>query len=260
LRGEPAAAEEAYREASRSGGEPQPGLALLRAAQGRLDAACAAIRRVVSADDDALRRARLIPAYVEIMLAAGELGDARAASDALGEIAARFDTDALHAMASHARGAVALADGDARGALGWLRRALDGWLRVEAPYEAARTRVLIGAACRALGDVEAGDLELDAAGREFERLEAAPDLAGLAARRRPAASKDATGGAPRDLLTPRERQVLRLIAEGRTNRAIAAELRVSERTVDRHVSNILGRLDVPTRAAATARAYERGLL
>ena len=236
------------------GWEPQPGLALLRMAQGRTDAAAAAIRRVVSATTDRLQRTRLLPAYVEIMLAAGDIQEARSACRELEEIAESFDTDVLGAMAAHARGAVELAEGDAQAALGSLRRAFEVWQQVEAPYVAARVRVLMGLACRALGDDEGAGLELDAARAVFEQLGAAPDLArldSLATRR--------TVGHPHGL-TPRELQVLRLVAAGKTNKAIAAELFLSERTVDRHVSNIFTKLDVPSRAAATAYAYEHKLL
>jgi DNA-binding CsgD family transcriptional regulator len=254
-RGEFAAAEQAYRDAGRLGWEPQPGLALLRMVQGRIDAACAAIRRVLSAVADPLQRAKLVPAYVEIMLAAGAIPDARSACRELEGIAATFETDVLQAMAAHARGAVELADGDGRAALGPLRRAFEVWRKAEAPWEAARARMLAGLACRALGDDEAAELELAAARAAFERLGAAPEIARLDALvRRPMAA------APRHGLTRREREVLRLIAAGKTNKAIAAELRLSERTIDRHVSNILTKLDVPSRAAATAYAYGHKLL
>jgi ATP/maltotriose-dependent transcriptional regulator MalT len=254
LRGEVAAAEEAYRRASQWGSEPQPGLALLRVAQGRIDAAAAAIRRAVSATADRLQRTRLLPAFVEIMLAAGDIEEARAACRELEETAERLDTEVLGAMVAHACGAVALADGGARAALGSLRRAFEIWQRVEAPYQVARVRVLIALACRALGDEEGGRLELEAARAVFERLGAAPDLASIDA---------LVHGAPRNRpggLTPRELQVLRLIAAGKTNKMIAAELSLSEKTVDRHASNIFMKLDIPTRAAATAYAYEHQLI
>jgi len=253
LKGEFAEAEKAYRAASRDGWEPQPGLALLRLAQGRPATAVAQIRRVVAAASDRLQRTRLLPAYAEILLAAGERDEARAASEELGEIAKAFDTDVVHAMAAHARGAVALAEGDARGALGPLRESLAAWRRIDAPYLAARIRVLVGEACRALGDAEGAELEREAARAVFLELGAAPDLARL----------DAGGGArsarPHGL-TPRELEVLLLVAAGKTNKAIAAQLFLSEKTVDRHMSNILTKLDVPSRAAATAFAYEHRLL
>jgi ATP/maltotriose-dependent transcriptional regulator MalT len=254
LRGEFAAAEEAYRSASRFGCEPQPGLALLRMAQGRTDAACAAIRRVLSAATDRLQRAKLLPAHIEIMLAIGDIQEARNACREFEEIAGKFATDVLQAMAAHARGAVALAEGDARAALGPLRRAFEVWRHVEAPYEAARVRVLIGLACRSLADDEAGGLEISAARAVFERLGATPELARLDSFGNRATSAHRHG------LTSRELQVLRLIAAGKTNKAIATELFLSERTIDRHVSNILTKLNVPSRAAATAYAYAHKLL
>ncbi len=254
LRGDFPAAEEAYREASRLGSEPQPGLALLRVAQGRTDAACASIRRVLAASGQPLQRARLLPAYIDIMLATGEVEEARCGCGELEEIAETFKTDALQAMAAQARGALELARGDARAALVPLRRAFEVWLRIEAPYEAARVRVAMGLACRELGDDEAADLELGAAGAVFEQLGAAPELDLLGALRQDA------GSGPRHPLTGRELEVLRLIAAGKTNKAIAAALCLSVRTIDRHVSNILTNLDAPSRAAATAYAYDHQML
>jgi DNA-binding CsgD family transcriptional regulator len=253
LRGAYAAAEEAYRNASRSGWEPQPGFALLRMAQGRTDAACAAIRRVVMAVTDPLERAKLLPAHIEIMLAAGDPQEARSACRDLEAIAQRFDMGVLGAMAAHARGAVELAEGNTQAAITSLRHAFEVWQQVEAPYEVARVRVLMGLACFALGDDDGGELEMDAARAMFEQLGAAPDLARLAL------GKRATP-AHRYGLTPREFQILGLVAAGKTNKAIAAELFLSERTIDRHLSNILSKLNVPSRAAATAYAYEHKLL
>jgi DNA-binding CsgD family transcriptional regulator len=233
--------------------EPQPGLALLRLAQGRTDTAVAAIRRAVSATADRLQRTKLLPAYVEMMLAVGDIEEARVACRELEETAESLDTEVLGAMVAHACGAVALADGDARAALGSLRRAFEIWQRVEAPYAVARVRVLVGLACRALGDDDGGELELEAARAVFEQLGAAPDL-----NRIHSLIRGAPSGRPHGL-TARELQVLRLVAAGKTNKAIAAELFLSEKTVDRHVSNILTKLDVPSRAAATAYAYEHKL-
>lgn len=257
LRGEFAEAEAAYRAASRLGHEPQPGLALLRLAQGRPDAARAALRRLVAATPDPLPRARLLPAHVEIMLAHEDLPEARRAGIELRALAEALDADVLRAAAAQAEGAIALADGGGRAALGALRRAFEAWTRLEAPYEAARARVLVGLACRALGDEETRALEFAAARAAFERLGARPELARLDAleRRETEAPSRVTGR-----LTAREGEVLRLVAAGQTNRVIATRLGVSERTVDRHVSNILDKLEVPSRAAAIAQAYRRGLL
>jgi DNA-binding NarL/FixJ family response regulator len=252
LRGEAAEAEEAYRWASRWGREPQPGLALLRLAQGQPAAAQAAVRRALDEAGDLPARARLLPAATEIALATGDLTAARAAAVELAQVAGRLDAPLLAATAASARGAVLLAEGDARAALPALRSAWTAWRELEAPYEAARAREGIGLACRALGDQDSAALELDAARRTFQELGAAPDLARLELDGRSPAA--AAGG-----LTPREAQVLRLVATGMTNRAIAGQLVLSERTVDRHVSNIFTKLGVSSRAAATAWAYEHRL-
>ena len=254
LQGQFDAAEEAYREASRCGWEPQPGLAQLRLAQGRADVAAAAIGRAEGEVSEPLKRAGLLAAYVEIMLAVGDEEKARAACHELGEIAGRYESGMLAAMVEQARGAVDLAAGDARSALVSLRHAWRQWHDLEAPYEAARVRVLVGLACRALGDDDTAAMELEAAQTVFAQLGAAPDVARVDALGPTAAPVDVHG------LTPRELQVLRLVAAGSTNKAIAAELVVSERTVDRHVSNIFMKLRVPTRAAATAFAYEHKLV
>jgi DNA-binding NarL/FixJ family response regulator len=248
------AAEDAYQQASRWGLEPQPGLALLRLAQGRTDAAQAASRRVVAETTDRLGRAKLLPAQVEIMLAVGDVQSAREAAGELTEIAERYDTLALRAVADHARGVVLLTEGDARAAVVALRAAWQAWRELEAPYEAARVRVLVGLGCRALGDEEAAVMELDAARAVFAQLGAAPDLDRLERR----AQRDAGQGAGG--LTARELQVLRLVATGRSNKAIAAELVLSERTVDRHVSNIFVKLGVSSRTAAAAYAYEHRIV
>jgi DNA-binding CsgD family transcriptional regulator len=253
LRGEFAAAEEAYRDTSRLGREPQPGLALLRLAQRRTGAAAAAIRRVLAEAKQPLVRAKLLPAYVEIMLAVGDTAEAERGCTELDVTAAGFDAATLHALALHARGSVQLAVGDAGAALASLRAAGDVWQQMGAPYLAARVRVLAALACRALADDDGARLELDAARATFTALGAAPDLAHIETlARKPAARADR--------LTPRELQVLRLVSTGKTNRTIAAELALSAKTVDRHLSNILDKLDVPSRAAATAYAYRHDLI
>jgi len=248
------AAEDAYREASQWGAEPQPGLALLRLAEGKARAAEAAIRRVVAETTDRLRRAKLLPARVEIMLTVGDVPAAREAAGELAEIGADYDSPALRAAAGHALGLVLLAEGDARSALGVLRGAWQTWRELEVPYEAARVRVQIGLGCRALGDEEGAALELDAARVVFTQLDAAPDLTRLSALTREKTDAASFG------LTARELQVLRLVATGKTNRAIAADLVLAEKTVDRHVTNIFTKLGVSSRAAATAFAYEHRLL
>jgi len=249
LQGDFAAAETAYREASSLGWEPQPGLAQLRLAQGRTDAAVSAIRRAESATMESLDRARLLPAFVEIMLAAGEVEPARRACLELEELAAGYESAMLGAIVAHARGALQLAEGEPREALVSLRRAGETWRSLDAPYEIARTRVLAGDACRLLGDEEAAVLEHQAAKSIFERLGAKPDLA-----RFEASTRRSHG------LSPREVEVLRLLAAGKTNREIAAVLVISEHTVARHVQNIFGKLGLSSRAAATAFAFEHDLL
>jgi DNA-binding CsgD family transcriptional regulator len=254
LRGEIAEAEAAYREATRLGRSPQPGLALLRLAQGQVSAAAAAVRRELDEAVQRSARAKLLPAYVEIMLAAGDVKAARAGADELAAIAADLDAPLLQAVSAHATGGVLLNEGDARGALTALRRAWSVWKEVEAPHEAARVRVLIAFACRELGDGDTAEMELDAARWAFQQLGAAPDLARVDALSQQADGKERGG------LTAREAQVLRLVASGMTNRAIAADLILSEKTVARHVSNIYTKLGVPSRAAATAYAYEHGIV
>ena len=245
-------AEDAYREATERGREPQPGLALLRLAQGKRDAASAAIRRVLDETGEVGKRVKVLPAFVEIMLAVGDLDAARTASGELEPLAEGHEQGALGAMSQQVRGAVELAEGDAGTALTSLRSAAEIWRLLEAPYERARVRELIGLACRALGDQETATLELEAARAAYAELGARSDLVRIGS----------AGHAPADAhgLTVRELEVLRLVAAGETNKAIAAELVISERTVDRHVSNIFAKLGVSSRAAATAHAYQQGLL
>jgi DNA-binding CsgD family transcriptional regulator len=181
------------------------------------------------------------------------VGAARAASGELETIAEGHENGALGAMAAHAHGAVELATGDAGAALASLRRAAEVWQQLEAPYEVARVRELVGRACRTLGDEDTADLELDAARAVYAELDATADLNRI----------DSLRGAGRSHargLTVRELEVLRHLAAGETNKAIAAELVLSERTVDRHVSNIFVKLGVSSRAAATAYAYEHRLV
>jgi DNA-binding NarL/FixJ family response regulator len=254
LLGDYAAAEHSYREASLSGREPQPGLALLRLSQGARDAAVAAIRRVAGERADPLERARMLPAFIEIMLAVRDVDAARDACRELHEIANYYASDVLGAMAAGAQGAIDLVEGDARTALAALRHACRVWQELDAPHAVARTRELIGLACRALGDNDTAALELDAARGAFELLGAAPDLARIDSHALRAQPIDIHG------LTAREVEVLQLVTAGKTNRAIAADLFISERTVDRHVSNLFTKLGVASRAAATSYAHEHRLL
>jgi len=254
VRGEFAKAEESYRHANQLGRSPQPGLALLRLGQGQVDAAVAAMRRVVDEAHDRMARSRLLSAYVEILLAANDVGAARAAADELSQIAAALDAPLLNGMSWHATGAVLLVEGNARAALDALRYAWRSWRELEAPYETARVRVLLGLACRHLGDEDTAEMELDAARSVFQELGAAPDLA----RVQELSGKSAPGAAGG--LTARELQVLTLAAAGKTNREIAAALVISEHTVRRHLQNVFTKLGVSSRAAATAYAFQHNLV
>ena len=254
LRGEFAEAEEAYRKASEHGHVPQPGLALLRLARNQVDAAVAVIRHAVDEAGDQLARSKLLAAYVEIMLAEGDVAAARAAADELAGVAEDLDAPLLEATAAHAVGAVLLAEGDAPAALAALRRAWTRWWELEAPYETARVRVLIGLACQQLGDVGSAEMEWDSARGVFEKLAALPDLARMDELRTPA-GPEVPGG-----LSAREVEVLALVAAGKSNREVAAELVISEHTVRRHVQNIFTKLAITSRASATAYAYEHDLV
>jgi DNA-binding CsgD family transcriptional regulator len=253
LQGDYAAAEAAYKDANRYGHEPQPGLALLRLGQGDDDAAAAAIRRALGETSDPLQRTRLLPAHAEIAVAVGDAAAARQAADELSAIAADYESIMLRAISADVQGMVALAEENAQSALVSLRAARATWQDLDAPYEAARTRVLIGLACRALRDDDTAALELEAATTTFEQLGALPDLARVEAVARPEIHE-------RHGLTPRELEVLRLVAAAKTNRDIAKELVISEHTVARHVQNIFTKLRVSSRTAATAFAFEHDLV
>jgi len=259
LRGELKLAEEAYALASERGREPQPGLSLLRLAQGRVDMAAATSRRLLSATAAPLLRARFLPAHVEIMLGAGALDEARAAADELSQMADSWGMEALGAIAQHAEGAVLLAEGQAAAAIEPLRRSQEVWQRVGAPYLSARVRRVLARAFEAVGDSDGAALELEAARKIFEQLGAAPDLGSLEAHGGPPEEKKPGKHRTHNLST-RELQVLLMVAAGKTNRGIAEEIHLSERTIDRHVSNIFAKLNVATRAAATAWAYEHDLV
>jgi DNA-binding CsgD family transcriptional regulator len=247
LLGEFDKAEDCYRVASGNGRDPQPGLGLLRLRQGRIGDAARAIDRALSEAELPVSRSPVLAAYVEIMLAADRLADAKDAAAELADLAASLASPMLTAAAHRAAGWIRLAEDDPRGALADLRRASDGFRELETPYEVACTRLLIGTACAALGDAEGAALEFEAAEATFQGLGARPDLARV------------PGHTAADL-TARELQVLRLVAQGATNRSIGTTLGLSERTVDRHVSNIFAKLRVSSRAAATATAYQSDLI
>ncbi len=247
LLGEHDEAETCYRNASTAGHDPQPGLALLRLRQGRTNDAARAIDRALFEASGPVDRSPILASYVEIMLAADRTAEAKAAASELAEVAGALESPMLSAAAHHAEGRVRLVEGDERSALIALRKASDGFRELEAPYEVAGTAVLIGTARAALGDAEGAALAFAAARATYERLGARADL-----RRVPG---QASSG-----LTGRELQVLRLVARGDTNRSIGTALGLSERTIDRHVSNIFVKLEVSSRAAATAAALRSELI
>ncbi len=254
LRGELDEAEAAYRDAHDHGLDPAPGLALLRLAQGRADAARSTIRRMLDEHRDPLGRTPMLAAAVEIDLATDDVGSAEAAAGELEAIAAQVGAPLLRAMADYADGAVRLARGEAGDALERLRRAHHAWRELEMPYQAARAQLLLGRACALLDDRDTAALELDAARATFEALGARAEAEATF----PAAT-GARGRGPTEL-TEREYEVLRLVAAGKTNKHIAAELFISEHTVGRHLQNIFRKLDLTSRAAATAYAYEHHLV
>jgi DNA-binding NarL/FixJ family response regulator len=248
LKGEWGEAEKAYRQAHEYGRSPQPGLALLRLFQGKLDDALGMIRSSGEGERDEAKHVRLA-ARVEIMLAAAEVEEARAAADQLEELASRFDRPLLNAMSAHASGAVLMSEGDIKGSIQALQRSRTLWQSVEAPYEAARSGILLAQALRREGDPSTAQLEEDAARRTFSGLGARSDLAVL--------NRLSRVEGP---LTERERQVLAGVVEGKTNREIANDLFVSVHTVRRHLQNIFPKLAVSSRAAAAAHAVRHHLI
>ncbi|GAB4098077.1 helix-turn-helix transcriptional regulator [Sinomonas halotolerans] len=251
LFGHVAAAEAAYRAAAFSGGPTQPGLAMLRLSLGDVPAAAAGIRRALGEASQPSARVEILPAAVTVFVAAESLEEAHAAAGELGVLAESFGSHSVRAAHARALGELALASGDWQEALPALRRAADLWRAQDVPYETARTSVLLGSAYRAVGDEEAAALELVSAREAFSRLGARPDLAAVESLLEPAAAPHS--------LSPRELQVLRLIVRGLTNRAIAGELFLSERTVHRHVSSIFDKLGVSSRTQAATRAIDSGI-
>jgi DNA-binding NarL/FixJ family response regulator len=254
LRGQLDEADRCFREASRWMAAPEPGLALLRLAQGRIGEAVSAIRRALAESADGVRRARLLGASVTILVAAGEPREAEQAAAELTAIARSLEAPLLVAMAAHARGSAAVARGSAEAGLADLKEAWAAWRAVGAPYESAQVRVLMALAHRRLGAEDAAEMELEAAEWVFDSLGAQPDVQrarGLSSRIRSSETGPLTG---------REVEVLRLVATGATNREVAAELFLSEKTIARHLSNIFAKLGVTSRAAATAYAFQHGLM
>ena len=252
LRGEYDAAAAAYDEAAVHGHAAQPGRAVLWLGQGRVEQAAAAIRSLLTEVADPVRRSSLLPSVVEVLVAAGDDEASAAAAQELADLARSFGCSALLAVADSALSRVALASGDSAAALPRARAGLHGWTRLDAPYEAARCRVLVGQALRLLGDEASATSDLSEARATFARIGAVPaerEVAELLG------AIDVPGG-----LSPREVQVLRLVAAGKSNPEIATQLYLSERTVARHMSNIFTKLDVGSRTAAAAFAYQHRLI
>jgi DNA-binding CsgD family transcriptional regulator len=248
-------ADESYRSASRLGFDPQPGLALMRLRQGKSQPALSSIKRTLASVRDPVGRMRLLPAAVEIMLAVGDMETARDLCEELSGFAARFTSDAILAASAEAIGDLSCAEGNPEEALPGYGRAAEFWRDLQAPYRLSRLRLKIGQTCAALGDSEGACREVEAARDVFDRLGAEPDRKAAEALLR-----SLTMQGKERLLTPRQTEVLQLVAEGLTNREIAERLGLSERTVDRHVSDTLTRIDAPTRAAAAAFAVSHGLI
>lgn len=280
LRGDFDAAEAAYLQAQETGFPPQPGLALLRLAQGRPDQAQTLLRRAMDGAAPDYRR-RMLAARVEIELAAGDPRAARAAMEELASLCASIDMPMLHALAEQSEASVLFHEGRLEAALVLARRAWSRWLSLDAPFEAASCRALLASLCAALGDEESARLERAAARAVFSELGAAPALSALPALSgperpalghpvpvapdartapQPTAGNDVGHAAGPGPLTAREIDVIQLVSAGLSNRDIAAELFISEKTVARHLSNIFTKLGLTSRAAATAYAYRHGLV
>jgi DNA-binding NarL/FixJ family response regulator len=247
-------AEVAFARAHELGHQPQPGLALVQLARGRIESAAAAIRlALASGAGEGFSRARLLSAQAQVALAAGDLRAATESVTELEALAGRLGTTAVQALAAGSTGALRLAEGDSDAAVPSLRAAVRAWQGLNAPYEAALARELLSTAVRLAGDEQGAQLELEVAHAVFERLGATSDMSRTARRLRGDTSFPAG-------LTTREVQVLRLVARGSTNREIAAQLTISEHTVARHLNNIFAKLDVSSRAAATAYAFTHGIV
>jgi len=244
-------AEAAYQRASDHGRDPQPGLAQLRLAQGRPTAADAMIRRALDEAQDPISRARLLAPYVEIVLCTGDTTAARDAAEELREVAATLGTPLLRARAARAAGAVLGAESEPKAALVELRSAFNEFHALGVRYDAARTRLLIAEACAAVGDHDAAAMESSAARAVLDSFATADALNTTV---EPGTTSSLAG------LTQRELEILRLLARGQTNRGIAQDLIISEKTVASHVGHIFTKLSVTSRSAATAYAYDHDLV
>lgn len=247
-------AEDGYREAAKWGRKPQPGLALLRLAQRQDDAAETSIRNSLIETKDTIKRAELLPAVVRIMIAVKQTDEALIATDELRGIANEFDVPYLYAMSSYCQGAVFFAKGNVQLALDHVQKAIKFWKILNLPHELALASELKGLVYRELNDKDNSVVELAAAKWIFEQLNARPDLERINRFFHEKQNKDTHG------LTLRELQVLRSVTLGKTNKLVAGELFISERTVDRHVSNIFNKLGVSSRVEATAYALKNKIL
>jgi DNA-binding NarL/FixJ family response regulator len=224
-----------------------------------VEEACAAIRRVVREAEGrrgpygGVSRTKVLGPYVEIMLACDDLDAARQGAEELMQLAADSELPFLTATARESLGAVLLAEGEPDTALGSLREAWAAWQKLEAAFESARVQALIGEACRQLGDEVTAEGHLDAARTVFERLGAVPALKALEG------DCEREGGGALARLTEREREVLALVASGKTNRQVASSLFISEHTVARHLSNLFDKLEVSSRTEAATVAVRLGL-
>jgi DNA-binding CsgD family transcriptional regulator len=254
LRGDFQQAEKLYIESNKWARKPQPGLALLRLAQNEKDMAIKSIQNTLDEAKTPLQRLKVLPAYIEIMLVHNKTTDARSAVDELNAVAEKYETIFLQAITAYCQGALLLKENDFGAAIKSLRRSLILWNELNAPYEAASVRLLLGIAYRKKGDHDSAGMELTAAQWIFNELEALPDLEKVEALIDEKKAHDLHG------LTLREFQVLQLVSEGDKNKTIANKLFISERTVERHLSNIFNKLQVNSRTEATTFAYKHGIL
>ncbi len=251
LLGELSAAERSYEAAAQHGHPGQPGRALLWLAQDRAEDAAAAVRRLLAERQGPVPRAQILSAAVQVLVVSGDVGEAAPLAEELLDLGTQFGCTALRAAGQHAVALTALSSGDGDAALDSAQRSLEHWAQLPAPYEMARSRVVLGRALRLLGDEQSAVSELEAALSELSAVGADLDRREVTAL---LATTEPAGG-----LTAREVEVLRLVASGMSNKEIAHELTLSEKTVARHLSNIFTKLDVASRTAAAAFAYEHHL-
>ncbi|MFV2143885.1 helix-turn-helix domain-containing protein [Isoptericola sp. G70] len=252
LRGELDLAETAYRAARALGREPLPGSALLHLERGSTATAAASLDAALAGVRAPLDRAPLLAARIEVALCQDDRGRLDALVDELNDIADHHGSPGWQAEACRWRGSVQAAYGHHPAALPVLREARDRWQQIDAPREVARTRVEIARSLEALGDGDTAREEYELAATTFAELGAGRELQHLVAQRR-------RRRAPEEL-SPRETEVLAVVAEGGTNRDVGAHLHISERTVARHLANTYLKLGVSSRTAAVAWARDHGVV